>query len=61
MAAPFFAANRESLTKEELNTVRAKLVGFIEATPDEERLLQEVIRVDKEFLKRTIGEITGVF
>ena len=61
MAAVFFPENWESFTKEELLTARARLAGFIEATPDKEQILREVIRVIKRFLKRKIDEITGVF
>jgi len=46
MALPFFPDEWESLLPEELSTARAKLAGFIEAVPDKEKLLREVIRYD---------------
>jgi len=47
MATPFFKTEWETLTAEELNTARAKLAGFIEATPDKEKILREVIRIQE--------------
>jgi hypothetical protein len=43
MAKPFFPQDWESLTVEELATARARLAGFIEAVPDREKILREVI------------------
>ena len=43
MAAPFFAENWETLSKEELASARARFAGFIEAVPDKDRALKEVI------------------
>jgi hypothetical protein len=45
MAKPFFPQDWESLTVEELATARARLAGFIEAVPDREKILREVIIV----------------
>ena len=42
MAKKFFDNEWEKLTTEELSRARAKLSGFIEATPDKEKLLREV-------------------
>jgi len=47
MATPFFKTEWETMTAEELNMARAKLAGFIEATPDNEKVLREVIRIEK--------------
>ena len=45
MASPFFADDWETATPEELVSNRAKLAGFIEAIPDNEKMLREVSRV----------------
>ena len=45
MAKPFFPQDWETLTAEDLATARARLAGFIEAVPDREKVLREVIRV----------------
>ena len=42
MAKPFFEDNWESSSLEEISRARARLAGFIEATPDKEKLLREV-------------------
>ena len=42
MAKPFFNDDWEALSTEELSRARARLAGFIEATPDTEKLLREV-------------------
>ena len=44
MAKPFFPKDWETLTAEDLATARARLAGFIEAVPDREKVLREVIR-----------------
>ena len=44
MAKPFFPQDWETLTAEDLATARARLAGFIEAVPDREKVLREVIR-----------------
>ena len=44
MAKPFFLQDWETLTAEDLATSRARLAGFIEAVPDREKVLREVIR-----------------
>ena len=42
MAKEFFNEQWEKLSKEELSRARARLSGFIEATPDSDKLLREV-------------------
>ena len=42
MAKPFFTEDWEKWTPEELSRARSRLAGFIEATPDKEKLLREV-------------------
>ena len=42
MAKPYFDENWEKLTKEEMSNARSQLAGFIEATPDKDKLLREV-------------------
>ena len=42
MAAPFFADDWQTFSKEELASCRAKLAGFIEAIPDKDKNLREV-------------------
>jgi len=42
MAKPFFNEDWEKLTPEELSRDRARLAGFIEATPDKDKLLRQV-------------------
>jgi len=43
MATPFFPKTWEDFTPEELTTARARLAGFVEAVPDKEKILREVI------------------
>ena len=49
MAKPFFDAEWEKLTEEELSRERARLSGFIEATPDKDKLLRQVQRLKSGF------------
>ena len=42
MAKPFFDEKWADLSAEELSRARAKLSGFIEATPDKDKLLRQV-------------------
>ena len=42
MAKPFFTEDWEKWTHEELSRARSRLAGFIEATPDKDKLLREV-------------------
>ena len=65
MAKPFFPQDWVTLTVEDLATARARLAGFIEAVPDREKVLREVIRVLKYELSRleelyvTDGDMIG--
>ena len=43
MAKAFFNDDWETLTPEELSRERARLSGFVEGTPDSNKLLREVI------------------
>ena len=43
MAKQFFGDDWESLTFEELSRERARLAGLVEATPDREKFLKQVI------------------
>ena len=43
MAKPFFTEDWEKWTPEELSRARSRLAGFIEATPDKEKLPAQTV------------------
>ena len=49
MAKVFFNDDWESMSKEELDRARSRLSGFIEATPDADKLLREVSKASNKF------------
>ena len=49
MAKVFFNDDWESMSKEELDRARSRLSGFIEATPDADKLLREVSKASIKF------------
>ena len=48
MAKKFFVDDWEKLSKDELNTARARLSGFIESTTEKEKTIRDVSIGDKD-------------
>ena len=70
MATVFFPSTWEALTPEELANSRARLSGFIEAVPEKDKIIREVITshrigLDKDLVKvfytRSMYPAVGLF